>query len=44
MRPQVFFTELRAWDPHMLKWVQVMAHTGLGREREKFADPFFRSL
>ena len=28
----------------MLKWVQVMAHTGVGRGRVKFDDPFFRWL
>ena len=44
MRPQVTFRSLRAWDPHMLRWAQVMAHTGAGRGRVKFIDPFFRWL
>ena len=44
MRPQVTFWSLRARDPHMLRWVQVMACTGAGRGRVKFGDPFFRWL
>ena len=41
MRPQVVFRSLRARDPRMLRWVQIMASTGAGRERVKFSDPFF---
>ena len=41
MRPQVVFIELRARDPRMLRWVQIMAHTGVGRGKVKFGDPFF---
>ena len=44
MRPQVTFQSLRARDPHMLRWVQVMACTRAGRGRVKFGDPFFRWL
>ena len=44
MRPQVTFQNTRAWDFHMLSWVQVMAHTGVSRGRVKFNDPFFRWL
>ena len=44
MRAQVVFRSLRAWDPRMLRWVQVMARTGAGRGRVKFGDPFFRWL
>ena len=28
----------------MLRWVQVMARTGVGRGKVKFGDPFFRCL
>ena len=42
MRPQVVFTELRAWDPRMQRWVRVMAHTGVGKGKVKFSDSFFR--
>ena len=44
MRPQVTFRSLRAWDPHMVRWVQVMAHTRVGRGRVKFGDMFFKWL
>ena len=44
MIPQVVFQSLRARDPRILRWVQVMAHTGAGRGRVKFGDPFFRWL
>ena len=44
MRPQVVFTELRAWDPCMLRWVQIMACTRVGRGKVKSGDPFFRWL
>ena len=44
MRPRVTFRSLRAWDPRMLGWVQIMAHTGVGRGRVKFDDLFFRWL
>ena len=44
LRPKVVFRSLRAWDPHMLRWVQVMARAGVGRGRVKFDDPFFRWL
>ena len=44
MRPQVVFQSLRAWDPRMLRWVQVMARTGGGRGRVKFGDSFFKWL
>ena len=44
MRPQVTFRSLRARDPRMLRWVQVMAHIGASRGRVKFGDPFFRWL
>ena len=42
MRPRVNFRSLRAWDPHMLRWVQIMAHTRAGRGRVKLGDTFFR--
>ena len=41
MRPQVNFRSLRAWEPRMLRWVQIMARTGVGRGRVKFSDAFF---
>ena len=44
MRLQVVFKSLRARDPRMLSWIQVMARTGAGRGRVKFGDPFFRWL
>ena len=28
----------------MLRWVHIMAHTGAGRGKVKFEDPFFRWL
>ena len=28
----------------MLRWVYIMAHTGVGRGKVKFDDPFFRWL
>ena len=44
MRPQVIFTEFRARDPCMLRWVEIMAHTGGGRAKVKFKASFFRWL
>ena len=44
MRPQVVFWNLRARDPRMLRWVQIMARTRAGRGKVKFGDPFFRWL
>ena len=44
MRPQVIFTELRARDPRMLRWVEIMARTGGGRAKVKFEAAFFRWL
>ena len=44
MRPQVVFQSLRARDPRMLRWVEIMDRTGVGRGRVKFGDPFFRWL
>ena len=28
----------------MLRWVQIMAHTGASRAKVNFGDPFFRRL
>ena len=42
MRPQVTFRSLRAWDPRMLRWVQIMVHTGGSMGRVNFGDEFFR--
>ena len=44
MRPQVVFTELRARDPRMQRWVQIMSRTGEGRGKVNFSDPFFKWL
>ena len=44
MRPQVTFQSLRARDPHILRWVQVVARTRVGRGRVKSSDAFFRWL
>ena len=44
MRPQVVFRTLRARDPRMLRWVQIMARTGADRGKVKFGDPFFTWL
>ena len=44
MRPQAVFTELRAWDPRMQRWVHIMARTGADRGEVKFSDPFFQWL
>ena len=44
LRPQVVFTELRARDPCMQRWVRIMACTGVGKGKMKFRDPFFRWL
>ena len=44
MRPQVIFTELRARDSHMLRWVETMAGTGGGKAKVKFEVTFFRWL
>ena len=38
------FRSLRAWDPRMLRWVQIMARTGAGRGRVKLGDVFLRWL
>ena len=38
------FTELRARDPRMLRWVRIMACTGVGRGKVKFGAPFFQWL
>ena len=38
------FQSLRARDPHLLRWVKVIARTGVGRGRVKFGDAFFRWL
>ena len=38
------FTELRARDPHMLRWVRIMSCTEASREKVKFGDPFFQWL
>ena len=35
------FTELRARDPHMLRWVRIMARTRARRGKVKFGAPFF---
>ena len=35
------FIELRDRDPHMLMWVEVMAHIGGGRAKVKFEAAFF---
>ena len=44
MRPQVVFTELRAWDPRTQRWVWIVARTRVGRGKVKFGDPFFQWL
>ena len=44
MRPQVIFTELRARDPRMLRWFEIMARTGGGRAKVKFKVALFRWL
>ena len=44
MRPQVVFRSLRARDPRMLRWVQIMARIGAGMGKVNFDDPFFRWL
>ena len=41
IRPQVIFTELRARDPHMLRWVEIMARTGGDKAKVKFEATFF---
>ena len=41
MRPKVIFTELRVRYPCMLRWVEIMAHTGGGRANMKFEASFF---
>ena len=44
MRPQVEFTNLRARDPHMLWWIEIMAHlSGVG-SRVKYRTAFLRWL
>ena len=44
LRPQVAFTKLREQDPHMLRWVEVMAFHGGGGSKVKYGDSFFRWL
>ena len=44
MRPQVVFTELRAQDPRMQRWVWITSCTGAGRGKVKFGDALFRWL
>ena len=41
LRPQVVFIDLRARDPHMLRWVEIMARMGAGKNKVKFVAPFF---
>ena len=41
MRPQVIFTELRARDPRMVSWVDIMACIGGGGAKVKFEAAFF---
>ena len=36
------FIELRERDPRMLRWVEIMARTGVDRGKVKFGAPFFR--
>ena len=38
------FIELRPRDPHMLRWVEIMARTGGGRSKVKYGAPFFKWL
>ena len=40
----MIFTELRATDPHMLRWVELMAHTGGGRVKVNYDVVFFHWL
>ena len=44
MRPQVSIKELDERDPHMLRWVEVMARHGGGRPTIKYGAPLFCSL
>ena len=38
------FTKMRVRDPHMLRWVRIMAKLGAGRGKVTFGSPFFRWL
>ena len=38
------FIDLRVRDPHMLRWVEIMACMGEGRGKVNFGAPFFRWL
>ena len=38
------FIELRAHDPHMLIWVEIIVYHGGGRYRVKYETNFFRWL
>ena len=40
MRPQVIFTELRARDTRMLRWVEIMTPTGGSRSKVRFEASF----
>ena len=44
LRPQVVFNEIRARDPCMLRWVEIMARIGGGGAKVKFEAPFFHWL
>ena len=44
MRPQVVFTELRARDPRMVRWVDIMACIGGGGAKLRFEATFFHWL
>ena len=35
---------MRAQEPRMLRWVQIMARIGVGIGKVNFGDPFFRWL
>ena len=40
MRPQVILIELRDRYPCMLRWVEIMAHTGGSKAKVKFEAAF----
>ena len=44
LRPQVAFTKMRARDPSMLRWVELMAHHGGRGSKFKYGAAFFRWL
>ena len=44
MWPQVVFTKLRARDPYMVRWVDIMARTGGGEAKVKFKVAFFHKM